>query len=229
MRLPRWLSRRATLPAALQQRLDAWRSLPAPSAQTPFESSRCVVMDTETSGLQPATERLLSIGAVHLDRLRIDLGSGFEAVLRQTHPSAPGNIVIHGIGADEQRAGEVPPLALLRFLEFAGHAPLIAFHARFDAAFMQRAMRQHLGIDPGLRWLDLAAILPPLFEARRDLALDGWLQRFEIEAPVRHSALGDALAAAQLAQIALRKAASRGLIHFAALQKLSSDARWLPG
>lgn len=227
MRWPRWFSRPRLAPA-LQQRLDAWRVLPAPPAQTPFERSRWVVMDTETSGLQPATDRLLSIGAVHLDQLRINLGSGFEAVLRQTQPSAPGNIVIHGIGADQQRAGEEPPLALLRFLEFAGHAPLIAYHARFDSAFMQRALREHLGIDPGLRWLDLAAVLPPLFEARRDLALDDWLLRFGIEVPVRHSAVGDALATAQLAQIALRKAASRGLIHFAALQKLSADARWLP-
>ena len=228
MLLPRWLGHRATLPPALQQRLNVWRSLPAPPAQTPFESSCWVVMDTETSGLQPATDRLLAIGAVHLDRLRINLGGGFETLLRQAQPSAPGNMVIHGIGADAQRAGEAPPLALLRFLEFAGSAPLIAYHARFDAAFMQRAMREHLGIAPGLRWLDLAAVLPPLFGARRDLALDDWLLRFGIDAPVRHSALGDALATAQLAQIALRKAASRGLIHFAALQKLSADARWLP-
>lgn len=223
-----WFRRRARLSDALRRRLDAWRALPAVPAQTPFGNLRCVVADTETSGLHPASGRLLSIGAIGLTHLRVDLADGFEAVLRQAHPATRENILVHGIGQSEQRAGEEPPLALLRFLEFSGKAPLIAYHAPFDAAFVQRAMRDDLGIDLALCWLDLAAILPVLFDARRDLALDDWLQRFGIEAPARHSALGDALATAQLAQIALRKAAPRGLIHFAALQKLSADGRWLP-
>ena len=224
----RWFGRGVNLPEPLRLRRQAWRALPATPMETPLHQLRCVVADTETSGLNPAGGHLLSIGAVALTGLRVDLADGFDAVLGQTQPSTRDNILVHGIGASEQRAGEAPPLALMRFLEFTGTAPLIGFHTRFDAAFVQRAMRAQLGFDAGLHWLDLAAVLPVLFEASPTLALDDWLLRFGIEPVARHSALGDALATAQLAQIALQKAASRGLIHFAALQKLAVDARWLP-
>lgn len=134
----------------------AWRALPRANPQTPLALARLVVVDCEISGLAPATDRLLSIGAVVLDAMRIDLATGFEAVLRQGQPSTHANILIHGIGASEQQAGADPRAALIGFLEWSATAPLIAFHAPFDAAFMARAMRQHLGVDPGLLWLDLA-------------------------------------------------------------------------
>jgi DNA polymerase III epsilon subunit-like protein len=58
--------------------------------------------------------------------------------------------------------------------------------------------------------------------------LEYWLERFSVEVTIRHAALGDALATAQLAQIAFRKALSRGLLNFSAVARLARDARWLP-
>ena len=225
--LPAWFGNRAALPAADAARLAAWQALPQSKLDKPAQTARLVVVDCETSGLAPAADRLLSLGAVTLDAMKVDLAAGFEAVLRQQLPSATANIRVHGIGAEQQLGGEDPADALMRFLEWSAKAPLIAYHAPFDAMFIRRAMRQHLGVDPRLHWLDLAAILPPLFDAPRDLALDHWLERFGIETVERHCALGDALVTAQLAQIALRKAESRGLLHFAALEKLAAGARWL--
>ena len=225
---PNWFSARARLPEPLRLRLDAWRALPSPPPSTPFQTQRWLVADTETSGLDPRADRLLSIGALGLTGLRVDLADGFDTVLRQTRPNTRENILIHGIGEQEQRSGEDAQGALIRFLEFTGKAPLLAYHAPFDAAFIRRAMRSHLGFAPALQWLDLAVLLPALFDARSQLALDDWLLRFGIRPPERHNALGDALATAQLAQIALRKASSRGLLHFAALKKLHGAARWLP-
>ncbi len=226
--LSTWFGTRPELPATLSGRLSAWRALPEPQPESSLKSARLVVADCETSGLSPSVDRLLSIGAVAIDAMKVDLGAGFESVLRQALASATANILVHGIGGEQQLGGESPPDALMRFLEWNAKAPLFAYHAPFDAGFIARAMRQHLGVDPRLRWLDLAAILPALFDAPRNLALDHWLQRFDIEPVVRHSALGDALATAQLAQIALHKAESRGLLHFAALEKLATAARWLP-
>ena len=224
---PSWFSARARLPEPLRLRLDTWRALPSPPANTPFQTQRWLVADTETSGLDPRSDRLLSIGALGLSGLRVDLADGFDTVLRQTRMSTRENILIHRIGEQEQSTGEDPQLALMRFLEFTGKAPLLAYHAPFDAAFIRRAMRTHLGFAPALQWLDLAVLLPALFEPPAELTLDGWLLRFGIRPPARHNALGDALATAQLTQITLRKASSRGLLHFAALKKLHGAARWL--
>lgn len=217
------------LSADLQGQIDAWHGLAAPAAQTPIQDMRFVVLDTETSGLDARADTLLSIGAVGLSGLTIRLSDSFDAVLRQTAASHRANIVVHGIGQAEQLAGETPATALARFLHFTGKAPLIAYHAPFDEAFVERTIATELGLKLGLRWLDLAAVLPPLFDEKQAHApLDYWLERFSVEVAIRHAALGDALATAQLAQIAFRKALSRGLLNFAAVARLARDARWLP-
>ena len=225
--LPNWFDHRPVLAEPLQQRLARWQTLPPTSLETPFAGARYVVVDTETSGLNPATDRLLSIGAIGIQSRRIVLADSFESVLGQPRPSTRENIIVHGIGEAAQRDGEDIREGLVRFLEFVGKAPLLAYHAPFDAAMLQRALRQHLGIAPRLRWLDLALILPPLYEGKPRQALDHWLERFGIDVPMRHSALGDALATAQLAQLAMHQADARGLINFKALSTLAGASRWL--
>ncbi|MBL8384835.1 MAG: 3'-5' exonuclease [Burkholderiales bacterium] len=227
--LAHWLRRGPDLPAPLRERLAAWRALPAPPADAPLAQTRVVVADTETSGLDARADRLLSVGAVCIDGLRIDLASGFETVLRQTQVSTRANIVIHGIGEAAQRDGEDPAAALMRFLEFCGHAPLVAYHAPFDEAFVRRALATHLGAALRAPWLDLAVLLPALFEAPPRQPLDFWLERFDIPVPVRHSALGDALATAQLALVALARARAQRVASIAALARLAAGARWLSG
>ena len=64
-----------------------------------------MVVDCETSGLDAARDRLLSVGAVAVRGGRIELGSGFRMVLRQDAPSDPANILVHGIGGEAQFGG----------------------------------------------------------------------------------------------------------------------------
>ena len=229
MFLRNWFGLGVRVSAELQDQIDTWKAIAAPPAETPIQEMRCVVLDTETSGLDTRQDALLSIGAVGLSGLTIRLSDSFDAVLRQTAVSQRANIVIHGIGQAEQLEGEDPAAALARFLQFTGKAPLIAYHAPFDEAFVQRSMSTELGLKLGLPWLDLAAVLPALFDEKQTHApLDYWLERFSVEVAIRHAALGDALATAQLAQIAFRKALSRGLLNFPAVARLARDARWLP-
>lgn len=223
----RWFGRGAPLTPELKQLIAEWQATPSPPPTARFNATRAVVVDTETSGLDTHGDKLLAVGAVGLDRLRIPLADSFDAVLRQTRASARENIVIHGVGAAAQIGGEEPQQALLRFLEFCGKTTLIAFHAPFDEAFVKRSVLDCLGVRLRLPWIDLAVLLSALYETQPTLALDDWLQRFEIPVPTRHSALGDAFATAQLAQIALRRAQTSGIEDFGALAKLASDARWL--
>lgn len=224
-----WFGRGPDLPPAQRERLARWRSLEAPGTGAPLAQARLVVVDTETSGLDPREDRLLSIGAVRIEAQRIALAEGFESVLRQERASARENIVIHGIGEAAQRDGEDPCEALLRFLEFCGNSPLVAYHAPFDEAFLKRALTRHMGVTLRAPWLDLAVLLPLLFDAPPRQPLDFWLERFDIAVPVRHSALGDALATAQLAQVAMARARAREITSIAGLAKLAAGARWLAG
>jgi len=62
------------------------------------KAMRWVVLDCESSGLDPERDRLLSLGAVAVREGRIDHADSFSAVLREAEASGPQNILVHGIG-----------------------------------------------------------------------------------------------------------------------------------
>lgn len=181
-------------------RLAAWRSLPGPDMQTPIETSRYVIVDVESSGLNIAKDRLIAIGAVAVTNGRILLDDSLDIVLQQTSVSGKDNILIHGISGTLQREGVPPAEAMLTFLEYLGKDGLVAFHAGFDEAMIKRAVKTFLGFRFDHVWTDLAHIGPALYPglALRNRSLDQWMAHFGIGNYARHSALADALATAEL-------------------------------
>ena len=171
--------------------------------RTPLEGTRWVAIDCETSGLDPARDRLLAVGAVAVRDGAVMLDEFFEAKVRQDTPSAPENIVIHGIGGDAQRSGQPLGAVIGGLGRFLGAGLPVAFHAPFDAA----VLRRH-GLAPRAAWLDLALLAPALFpeKGRADSPLEHWLAACGIPARARHDALGDAFASAQLLLITLAEA-----------------------
>ena len=210
--------------------LAAWQALPEAALELPHARQRYVVVDVETSGLDMKRDRLIAIGAVAVQGGGIDFADAFQIVLQQREASSTENILIHGIGAGEQRDGVEPAAALLAFLDFVGKSPLVAYHAFFDEAMLAKAMRAHLGQVPGFFWLDLAWVLPELFpDFRRDgrVALDDWLTYFGIENIQRHNAVSDAYATACLLQIAGARGTARGSDSAAAFARIEKARRWL--
>ncbi len=193
-------------------------------AVVPLRSPRWVVVDCESSGLNPARDRLLSIGAVALREGRVDTAQCFSAVLRQEQASAADNILVHGIGAEAQLGGGDPAAALQAFAAFIADSPPVAFHAAFDRALLERAI-------PGWkrRWLDLAELAPALFPgpARSCRSLDDWLAAFAIPHLARHDALADAYATAQLLLVLLAEAERQGFASADDLFTAARGHRWL--
>jgi DNA polymerase III subunit epsilon len=198
--LTKLLRRKVPLPPDARVRLDRWLALPAARLDGVPARERFVVADVESTGLDMRTDRLIAIGAVTVEAGRIDLGRSFYKVLRQPAASSRDNILVHGIGGTQQREGEDPVEALLAFLEFTGRAPLVGYHAAFDATMIGKAMLEGLGETFNAPWVDLAYLAPELLktEGARHKGLDAWLQRFRIEVFSRHDAVADALATAQL-------------------------------
>lgn len=219
----------ASLTAEQSAALAAWRKLPAEDFSRPHFLTRYVVVDVEASGLNMARDRLISIGAVAVSGGLIDPRDTFQVVLRQDEVSSHENILIHGIGGSAQRDGMEPAEALLRFVDFIGKAPLVAYHAEFDQAMIDRAARSYLGCGLDLPWIDLAWVLPELFRERIDaqVQLDPWLEQFGIGNFLRHNAVADAYATAQLLLVALTRGAALGKESASAFIDMEKARRWL--
>jgi DNA polymerase-3 subunit epsilon len=191
---------------------------------------RVVVADTETSGLDPARDRLLAIGAVAVDTAGLCIADSFEVLLRQDNAIVNASVPIHGIGAAAQRDGTAPADALAAFVSFVADAPLVAFHAPFDRAAIERACTLARLPHRRWRWLDVAELAPALHPElhRQGLrGLDDWLVHFRIDAGARHSAAADAMATAELFLRLRALAAADGPHDHAALARLAQARRWL--
>ncbi|MDP1901220.1 MAG: 3'-5' exonuclease [Rubrivivax sp.] len=215
--------------------IDTFRKWLGPAAAR--DDDRWVVLDVESSGLDPHRDRLLAIAAIGVragpQRALIELGDSFEVVLRQAQEASAtdkANILLHGIGIGAQRAGMVRRAALQAFADFVGDSPLIAFHAAFDRTLIDRAFRREFGWVLRNRWLDLeplAAVLEPRASAR---SLDEWMAQFGIQCAVRHQAAADTLATAELLLKlwpALRAELPRP--GFRAVASLAAQRRWVQG
>ena len=214
--------------AEWQRRLEAWRALPPEPLPEDFSRARYVVADVESSGLNVERDRLISIGAVAIEGGGI-LPGGFDVILRQDNASSTENILVHRIGGTAQQEGSAPQEALLQFLEFAGKAPLVAYHAAFDSTMIARALRDVMQVALPNPWLDLAWVLPDLCgeDYQKGKGLDDWLARYGIRNIERHDALSDAFATAQLMLVTMALAKKKNLNCIEPLLELEAAQQWL--
>jgi DNA polymerase III subunit epsilon len=193
----------------------------------PIATARFVAMDLETTGPRMLEDRIISIGAIAVRQRRVVHAEAFEATVRQPRASETENILIHQIGGQEQLAGSEPPVALRGFLEFLSGSIAVAFRAEFDATVLEREVRAHLGRHPRARFLDLACLLPGLFQGSGSASLDDWLEYFVLPPIARHHAVADAYANAQLLLLVLERARQSGLETIGDLLTLQRAQRWL--
>jgi len=184
------------------------RVIPAGLRGWPEEDAPLVALDAETTGLDPESATLLSLGAVPIDGRRVLLSDRFEAMIRHEGPTHEGSVRIHRLRAIDLATGLQPADALERFREWLGDRSILGYCVEFDRGVLNRALREG-----GHRGLDVAAYdLRQLYRLKRKdhvedpghgIDLDGILADAGIPPLARHTALGDAVATA-LAYLALR-------------------------
>lgn len=199
----------------------------------PVDETRWIMLDVETSGLNMYKDRLLAIAAVAIrvdwkrKALQVDLGDSFEVVLGHAQVSSKDNILVHGIGAQRQREGIAPALAMAAFAHYAGRSPLLAFHAAFDETLINRYSTEHLGTSLPNPWVDVEHLCAVTYERVRARALDDWMLHFGIRCAVRHQAAADALAQCELLQRIWPKVAAQ-CHSWADVRQLAAQHRWIP-
>ena len=93
------------------------------SDDTPIDRVRFIAVDSETTGLNPQTDRIITIGAVAVQGGDIVFEDSFEALLQMSRNTSA--VTVHGITRDETRGGIDEPEALRRFLDYLGDGVLV--------------------------------------------------------------------------------------------------------
>lgn len=169
-----------------------------------IDNVRFVVLDSETTGLDPATDRIVTIGAVAVIGGDIVLRDSFSALLQIERNTEA--VTVHGVTRDEARRGVPEPEALAAFLDYLRDGVIVGHHIGHDIATIDAACERHWGmklLNRSLDTMDLTLHLerdgafagrPPI----RRYTLDALCTMFGVIPHDRHTADGDAFITAQV-------------------------------
>lgn len=153
------------LPADVKAAVTAWQALELTGLESSHHVTRYVIVDIESDGMNPDSDRLTGIAASVMHQgiaspeqsIYVDLSSGNDDV-----------------AVDRQLAA---------FLHFVGKSPLVSYHVAYVSAFLQQLIKKRLGIGFQPRWVDLAWLLPAMFseKSHKPMPLDEWLIAFGLD------------------------------------------------
>jgi DNA polymerase-3 subunit epsilon len=154
---------------------------------------REIILDTETTGLSPISDRLVEIGAIELFN-HIPTGRHFHYYLKPDVPMSPEAQQVHGLSLEF--LADKPAFASIadELVAFLGDAPIVAHNAGFDMSFvnaeLQRSSRAPIPNDRVVDTLVLARRRHPAGPN----SLDALCTRYSIDLSRRtvHGALLDA-------------------------------------
>jgi len=165
---------------------------------TPLLALDIVVIDTETTGLDVANDRVVQIALVPVHEGMVAETETWESMVDPGRPIPPANSAIHGL-TDEKVAGAPNFAAVsLNLHERMQNAVIVGHNIEFDIAMLRREYAlTDVDFDPP-RTLDTARLARLVLPAMPNYGLDTIATRFGITITERHAALSDAIATASI-------------------------------
>lgn len=204
----------------------------------PLEEYEFVVLDTELTGLNEKKDEIVSIGAVKIQGLRIDLEDNFYTSICPSQEVPKFSTLIHRISPGQARKS--PPIAeiLPDLLDYLGSSLIVGHHIGLDMAFINRDLRKHLGgilFNPCLDTMRLARIYKEEqwinYYERYNLGVSYNLKDLSLEygLPVfpEHNALNDAIQAAYLFLFLVHKLKQGNIRTLKDLYMAGRNWRWM--
>jgi DNA polymerase-3 subunit epsilon len=162
-----------------------------------IDSTRFVVLDTETTGFDYTNDRILCIGALVLQNGVIPINESLEIFIQQEHYDQ-ASAKIHGILKECVIERPTELQALQEFLTFLGDSIIIAHHTVFDITMINKALERNSLPELKNKTLDTAVLykktllISNLLERKEAYSLDELADKFDISKKDRHTAMGDA-------------------------------------
>lgn len=153
---------------------------------------REIVLDTETTGLDPRSDRVIEIGCVELFN-HVPTGEIFHTYLNPKREIAAEAFNVHGISAEFLSGKPLFGDVAAAFSAFIADSQLVIHNAAFDLGFLNSEFdRIGFGKLPPGRAIDTLLIARRKFPGAQN-SLDGLCRRFNIDISDRelHGALKD--------------------------------------
>jgi ATP-dependent DNA helicase DinG len=178
-----------------------------------------VSLDLETTGLDPANDAIIEIGAVKFNGNRVE--AEYSQLINPGRPIPPMITQLTGI-TNEMVRNEPPIKAVIQdFENFVGNAPVLGHNVRFDLGFLRK--QKILDFNDVLDTYELAAVLLPT-ASRYNLGALG--QLLSIPFPATHRALDDARATRGVFEKLMRKAAELPIDLVAEMVRFGDRLDW---
>lgn len=168
-----------------------------------FSEDEFVVFDTETTGLDPKKDEILSIGAVKIKGNKILAQETLSLLLRPSKDIAAKSITIHQLRNIDMVGALAPEEALERFLAFIGPLPLVGYYLEFDVAMVNRYLQPWLGIKLPNAQIEVSGIyhdkkIKAIPDGVIDLRFDTIMRELGLPIFGKHDAVNDAIMTAMM-------------------------------
>jgi len=188
-------------------------------ASIPLLSLDALAFDSETTGLDTSSARMIQLGAVRIVHGEVDETQNFQQLINPGVPIPPESQAIHGISDADVSAASDFSVVVRAFDEWRRDSVLVGYATGFDLAMLKRETEI-----AGLEWsaprcLDVRFLVNLLSPNLPDFSLDtiaGWIG---VETRNRHSALGDAIATAEIFVALIPRLRERGIRTLAELER----------
>lgn len=166
-------------------------------------SDEVVVFDTETTGLNPKKDEILSIGAVIVKENKILTSQKFELFVKPTRDINEESIKIHQIRNIDLQNGLESHDAIMQFLHFIGSRPLVGYYIEFDAKMVNKYVKTLLGISLPNEQIEVSGIyhdkkMKLIPDGTIDLRFDVMMKDLGLPIFGKHDALNDAVMTAMM-------------------------------
>jgi DNA polymerase-3 subunit epsilon len=189
----------------------------------PLTDYRFVVFDTELTGLNKRRDEIISIGAVTIRNMRIELGNSFHTYIKPAvNTEYTESTFIHRITPQQLEQAPTAEEVLPEFLEFCGDALLTGHFVGIDMYFLNKACMDVLGGHISNPSVDTMRLARGYKEGRgiyeygqcdqsESYQLNDLTEEFNLPRFKAHDALEDAMQTAYLFLFLLKKMKKGGI------------------
>lgn len=166
-----------------------------------IKDNEYIVLDTETTGLDPKKDEILSIGAVKIKDNRIVTSESFEVFIKPTGNISHESIKIHHLTEDDLKDGVSVNEALEKLLFFIENLPIVGYYISFDMRILSNYLKKYLGISLPNESIELSSMYYKRHRKQSahefvDLKFDSIMNKLDLPRLGKHDALNDAIMSA---------------------------------